>query len=62
MVDRYALAVQPDVDGVEPEKKPRPPWVRWVIAVGAVLLVLCCIGCGIELLRFFGWLSSSHPA
>jgi hypothetical protein len=53
--------VQPEVEP-EPEGRPRPRWLPWVVAVAAVLLLLCCIGCGIELFRFFGWLSSTHPS
>ena len=48
-------------DGDE-EPRPRPFWMRWPAIVGLVILLLCCIGCGVELFRFLGWLSSTHPA
>jgi hypothetical protein len=53
-------------DGNPPEQddepRPRPAWLRWTMIVGGVVLLLCCIGCGIELVRLLGWLSSTHAS
>lgn len=56
--------MQPDSDPPDQgdEPRPRPAWLRWLMIVGAAILLLCCIGCGIELFRFLGWLSSTHPS
>ncbi len=54
--------MESDLNEPEPGEERRPAWLRWTIIVGVVIALLCCIGCGIELVRFFGWLSSTHPS
>ena len=58
--------MQPDNDPPGPDdappSPPRPAWLRWLMIVGGAILLLCCVGCGIELFRFLGWLSSTHAS